>query len=152
MGEERNEDIDSWTCTSDHLRFSLHRRELITNIGQCGQDNTTIQTESTLRPQEAPKQFQMLIHMLDRRSRHHNTNHRLQRRVRNLQQAQLQCLGMSCPPLNSFTNLYNPLVLPSTLYTYMFFLTTIPGPRRTNLHPPLLALLLRQHGRRNLRH
>ena len=73
----------------------------------------------------------------DRRGSHNDTNYRLQRRIRHIQEPQFQRLGKST---------FLPI-------THSHHLTPHPpGPRRPNLHPPLLALLLRQHGCGNLRH
>ena len=77
-----------------------------------------------------------LITPPDRRGSHNDTNNRLQRRIRHIQEPQFRRLG-------KFTSL--PITHNHRLTLYP------PGPRRPNLHPPLLALLLRQHSRRHLR-
>jgi hypothetical protein len=48
MGEERDADTDSRTCTSHDPANDTHSGILITNAGQCRQDNTTIQTEGRI--------------------------------------------------------------------------------------------------------
>jgi len=53
MGEERDADTDIGTCTRHCLECDLGSRKLITNVGQCGQDDIIIQTEGMKLPEKA---------------------------------------------------------------------------------------------------
>jgi hypothetical protein len=60
MGEERDADTDSRTCTGHDPANDFNSRKLITNVGQCGQDNTTVQTEGMIKHTIPRKQPQKL--------------------------------------------------------------------------------------------
>lgn len=47
MGEERDADIDSWTCEAHHSTHHHDSTKLMTNKGQCGQDDLIVQIEGT---------------------------------------------------------------------------------------------------------
>lgn len=72
----------------------------------------------------------------DRTSRHHNTDNRLQRRVRDIQKSKFQRLGEHQAP--------------DALHRSS--LTCSPGSRWTNLDTAVLEMLLRQHGSGDLRY
>lgn len=150
MGEERDADIDPWTCEAHQPGDCMRSEQLMTNVGQCGQDHIIVQIEGTtstrcFRPARNTDYHIKIGEVV-------TTIPTIGFNVESVTYKNLNFNVWVCAPSTLplyLPSLPNPLSSPYPPYPKTFLST---GSRRPNLHPPLLALLLRQHRSRNLRH